>query len=102
MYLSDTSFLLKEDVEHDYAVKMVRQEVEQYRKTLERNRTQYKIVDEAEQSTLSGAELNIILDPIFIFVFRWGMMIFACVNKTCFIFLQAMGKAAASTALSMI
>ena len=30
------------------------------------------------------------------------MMIFACVNKTCFIFLQAMGKAAASTALSMI
>lgn len=30
------------------------------------------------------------------------MMIFACVNKACFIFLQAMGKAAASTALSMI
>ena len=30
------------------------------------------------------------------------MMIFACVNKSCFIFLQAMGKAAASTALSMI
>ena len=30
------------------------------------------------------------------------MVIFACVNKACFIFLQAMGKAAASTALSMI
>ena len=30
------------------------------------------------------------------------MMIFACVNKACFIFLQAMGKAAASTILSMI
>lgn len=30
------------------------------------------------------------------------MMIFACVNKACFIFLQAMGKAGASTALSMI
>ena len=30
------------------------------------------------------------------------MMIFACVNKACFIFLQAMGKAAASTALSTI
>ena len=30
------------------------------------------------------------------------MMIFACVNKACFIFLQAMGEAAASTALSMI
>ncbi len=25
-------------------------------------------------STLAGAELNIILDPIFIFVFQWGMM----------------------------
>ena len=30
------------------------------------------------------------------------MMIFACVNKAAFIFLQAMGKAAASTALSMV
>ncbi len=30
------------------------------------------------------------------------MIIFACVNKAAFIFLQAMGKAAASTALSMI
>ena len=30
------------------------------------------------------------------------MMIFACVNKACFIFLQAMGRAAASTMLSMV
>ena len=30
------------------------------------------------------------------------MMIFACVNKACFIFLQAMGKAVQSTVLSMI
>ena len=25
-------------------------------------------------STLAGAVINIILDPLFIFVFRWGMM----------------------------
>ncbi len=30
------------------------------------------------------------------------MVVFACINKSCFIFLQAMGKAAASTALSMV
>ena len=30
------------------------------------------------------------------------MMIFACVNKACFIFLQAIGKAAESTLLSMV
>ncbi|MBR1478044.1 MAG: MATE family efflux transporter [Lachnospiraceae bacterium] len=30
------------------------------------------------------------------------MMIFACVNKACFIFLQAMGKALESTVLSMV
>ena len=30
------------------------------------------------------------------------MMVLACVNKACFIFLQAMGKAAAATALSML
>ena len=29
-------------------------------------------------------------------------MIFACINKACFIFLQAMGKAVESTVLSMI
>lgn len=30
------------------------------------------------------------------------LIILACINKACFIFLQAMGKAAASTALSMV
>jgi Na+-driven multidrug efflux pump len=30
------------------------------------------------------------------------MMVFACVNKATFIFLQAMGKTAASTMLSMV
>lgn len=30
------------------------------------------------------------------------MIVFACVNKACFIFLQAMGKALESTALSMV
>ena len=30
------------------------------------------------------------------------MVVFACVNKACFIFLQAMGKAASSTMLSMV
>ena len=32
-------FMLKEDAEHDWAVKQVEQEVEQYKKTLDRNRT---------------------------------------------------------------
>ena len=31
-----------------------------------------------------------------------SMVVLACVNKACFIFLQAMGKAAESTALSMV
>ncbi len=121
----------------------------------------------AMASTLAGAVLNIILDPVFIFVFKWGMMgaavatvigqivtavlavvasmaainnmilevfplqligifgaanessyytdfalkafriylcmmVLACVNKACFIFLQAMGKAMESTMLSMV
>ena len=30
------------------------------------------------------------------------MIVLACVNKACFIFLQAMGRAGASTALSML
>lgn len=43
-------FMLKEDVGHDYAVSLVKEEVAQYKRTLERNRTQYKIVEETEQS----------------------------------------------------
>ncbi len=42
-------FMLKEDIGHDYAVSLVKQEVEQYKKTLERNHTQYKILEEADQ-----------------------------------------------------
>lgn len=42
-------FMLKEDVAHDAAVKLVKEEVVQYKKTLERNRTQYKIVEETDQ-----------------------------------------------------
>ena len=41
--------MLKEDVAHDWAVKQVEQDVEQYKKTLERNRTQYKIVEQTTQ-----------------------------------------------------
>lgn len=43
-------FMLKEDVGHDYAVSLVKQEVEQYKQKLDQNRTQYKIVDETVQS----------------------------------------------------
>ncbi len=42
-------FMLKEDVGHDYAVKMVAQEVEHYKQSLEKNRTQYKILEETTQ-----------------------------------------------------
>ena len=41
-------FQLKEDLEHSIAVRLVREEVEHYKQALERNRTRYKIVDEAE------------------------------------------------------
>lgn len=42
-------FMLKEDAEHNWAVKQVEYEVEQYKKNLERKQTKYKIVDEAVQ-----------------------------------------------------
>lgn len=42
-------FLLKEDLDHDSAVEQVRAEVAQYKRTLDRNRTQYKILEETEQ-----------------------------------------------------
>lgn len=42
-------FMLKEDVGHDYAVKLVQQDIEHYKATLDRNRTQFKIVEEVEQ-----------------------------------------------------
>lgn len=42
-------FLLKEDVSHDYAANLVKQEVEQYKKGLDRNHTKYKILEEKEE-----------------------------------------------------
>lgn len=42
-------FMLKEDLEHELAVRLVAGEVEQYKKTLDRNRTQYRILEEAVQ-----------------------------------------------------
>lgn len=42
-------FMLKEDVGHDYAVKMVQEEVAKYKAQLDRNRTIYKIVSETIQ-----------------------------------------------------
>lgn len=42
-------FMLKEDMAHDAAVSFVKQEVELYKKGLERNHTQYKITEELEQ-----------------------------------------------------
>lgn len=41
--------MLKEDLGHTYAAKMVREEVEKYKKSLDRNHTQYKIVEETVQ-----------------------------------------------------
>ncbi len=43
-------FMLKEDAAHDYAVKMANEEVEHYKKNLERNHTQYKIVEQTVQT----------------------------------------------------
>lgn len=43
-------FMLKEDAPHEWAVKQVEQEIELYIKTFERNRTQYKIVEQNVQS----------------------------------------------------
>ena len=42
-------FMLKEDIPSDYAKELVVTEYEQYKLTLERNRTKYRIVDEAKQ-----------------------------------------------------
>ncbi|MGN1148874.1 MAG: hypothetical protein ACI4TB_10645 [Lachnospiraceae bacterium] len=43
-------FMLKEDVGHDYAVKMVQEEVEKYKKHLDRSGTKYKILSETPQN----------------------------------------------------
>ncbi len=49
-------FMLKEDLDHTLAVKQVKEEVEHYKKTLERNRTQYKII---EETTLPDGSIQI-------------------------------------------
>ena len=43
-------FMLKDDLGHDYAVKLVNEEVAKYKATLDRNRTKYKLVSEETQS----------------------------------------------------
>lgn len=43
-------FLLKEDVNHDYAVELVEKEYEQYKANLTRKNTQFKIVEETKQT----------------------------------------------------
>lgn len=42
-------FLLKEDCGHDYAMRCVREEVEKYKKDLERKGTKYNILKEEQQ-----------------------------------------------------
>ena len=43
-------FLLKEDAGHDYAVKLVSEEVKKYKAQLDKNNTQYKILSEETQA----------------------------------------------------
>ena len=42
-------FLMKEEMEHELAVSEVRAEYEQYRKTLDKKRVKYQIVEELPQ-----------------------------------------------------
>ncbi len=42
-------FLLKEDVARDYALTLVKQEVEQYKKGLDQKHIQHKILEETAQ-----------------------------------------------------
>ena len=43
-------FMLKEDVGHDYAVRIVRDEIKKYKESLEKSKTKYKILEETEQA----------------------------------------------------
>ncbi len=43
-------FTLKDGLDHLYAVKQVKEEVETYKKNMERNHTKYKIVEQTEQA----------------------------------------------------
>ena len=42
-------FMFKEDVGHDYAVKIVKEEITKYKTSLEKSGTKYKILEETEQ-----------------------------------------------------
>ncbi len=42
-------FMVKEELGREFAAKQVQEDVAHYKRTLERNRTQYKIVDEQLQ-----------------------------------------------------
>lgn len=42
-------FMLKEDVDHDYAVRVVKEEITKYKASLEKSGTKYKILEEIEQ-----------------------------------------------------
>jgi len=41
--------MLKEDVSHDYAMRVVKDEVERYKGSLERSKTKFRILEETEQ-----------------------------------------------------
>lgn len=43
-------FMLKENTDHDYAVKFVSEEVKKYKEQLNRNKVQYKILSEETQA----------------------------------------------------
>ncbi len=42
-------FMLKEDTGHDYAVKVVQEEIKRYKESLEKSKTKYKILEETQQ-----------------------------------------------------
>lgn len=42
-------FMLKQDVSHDLAVKLVKEEIVKYKASLEKSKTQYKIIEETAQ-----------------------------------------------------
>lgn len=42
-------FMLKDDLGHDYAVKLVNEEVAKYKASLDKNRTKYKLISEETQ-----------------------------------------------------
>ena len=49
-------FMLKENVGHDYALKLVQEEVSHYKQSLERNHVQYKLL---EENTLEDGSIMI-------------------------------------------